>query len=87
MSTGAHRCLSYSDVYFVVRGAETFAYRRIVVECGGTKMSVLAMHIILSYIRMSRMWGVWSNYVPVSVLFVLCDVIGIVFVHVRAKLP
>ncbi|KAF2542927.1 hypothetical protein F2Q68_00030906 [Brassica cretica] len=36
---------------------QTFAYRRILMECGGPEMFGLAMHIILSYIRMRRMQG------------------------------
>ena len=33
-------------------------------ECGGPEMSGRAKHILLSYILMRRMQGVWTSYVP-----------------------
>ena len=66
-----------------MRGAETFAYRRIIVECGGPEMSRLATHIILSY---KENVGCVVKLCTISALFVLCDVLGTVFIYVRAKL-
>ena len=64
-------------------GAETFVPWMLLERAGVQRHTVLAtLRIIYPY---EEMRGVWTSFMLSS--HCLCDALGVLFVHVRAKLP